>query len=172
MGGKFPRIEPLMNKQIGTFVAVVALLFAVTRPVDAFTSRAGSAQDLGVGVALGQPMGASAKYWMSSTTAIDGFAGYHFNNNFDLHADYLWHSFSSFSVSQGRLPFYLGLGGRVNLGDDSHFGMRLPLGLSYLFPTDPIEAFVEIAPVVKLIPDVGADVDGMIGLRVYLNYIK
>jgi hypothetical protein len=162
-----------MNNLTRHFTAFLTLIFlGTTTPVLAISSRAGSAEDLGIGAAVGQPMGATAKYWMSSTTAVDAFAGYHFDGNFDLHADYLWHSFSSFQVSQGRLPFYLGLGGRVNLGDDSHFGMRLPLGISYLFSTDPLEAFLEIAPVVKLVPDIDADVDGMIGLRVYLNYLK
>lgn len=121
---------------------------------------------------MGQPIGATMKYWMSSTTAIDGMAGYHFNGNFDLHADYLFHSFSSFDVSQGRLPFYVGLGARINLGSDSQLGMRVPVGISYLFPTDPVEAFVELAPVVRLVTKVGLDVDGLVGVRVYINYLR
>jgi hypothetical protein len=147
-------------------------LLGVPQPGETISSRVGSAEDLGLGAAFGQPLGVTGKYWLSSSAAIDAMAGYHFNSNFDLHADYLWHSFSSFDVAQGRLPFYLGLGGRINLGDDSHFGMRLPLGLSYLFPTEPMEAFVEIAPVVKLITKIGLDVDGIIGLRFYVNYFK
>src|SRR5689334_20375013 len=87
-------------------------------PAIAMTSRVGSAEDVGVGIQLGQPMGVTGKYWMSSTTAVDAAAGYHFNSNFDMHADYLWHSFSSFEVQNGRLPFYFGMGGRVNLGND------------------------------------------------------
>jgi hypothetical protein len=138
----------------------------------AVTSRVGSAQDMGVGLAVGQPLGVTTKYWLSSTTAVDAFAGYHFNSNFDVHVDYLLHSFSSFDVANGRLPFYLGIGGRVNLGDESHFGMRLPVGASYLFPTDPIEVFAEIAPVVKLIKHVGLDIDGMLGVRIYVNYLR
>src|SRR5262245_35995838 len=138
---------------ISTFVAVLGAC-GVSQAV---TSRVGAAQDLGFGVQLGQPMGLTTKYWMSSTTAVDGFMGYHFNSNFDMHADYLWHSFSSFDVQSGRMPFYLGLGGRVNLGDSSDFGMRLPLGLSYLFPNDAFEAYAEVAPVVKLLDHIGLD---------------
>lgn len=148
------------------------LLLLLTNPAWAVTSRVGSAQDLGLGAAVGQPLGATGKYWLSSTVAVDAFAGYHFNKNFDLHADYLWHSFSSFHVESGRLPFYVGLGARVNLGDDSHLGMRLPIGVSYLAPTDPIEIFVEMAPVVKLLKDIGADLDGLIGIRIYINYTE
>ena len=141
-------------------------------PAHAITSRVGSAEDLGVGAGLGQPMGVTGKYWLSSTTAVDGFAGYHFNKNFDVHTDYLWHSFSSFDVSSGRLPFYAGLGARVNLGNDSHLGARIPVGASYLFPTDPLEAYVELAPVIKLITSIGFDMDGQVGIRLYLNYLK
>jgi hypothetical protein len=141
-------------------------------PAHAITSRVGNPEDMGVGLALGQPMGATAKYWLSSTTAVDAFAGYHFNSNFDVHADYLWHTFSSFDVTNGRLPFYLGLGGRINLGNSSDFGMRIPLGVSYLFPTDPIELYAEVSPVVKLLSHIGLDMDGQVGVRIYINYLK
>jgi len=153
-----------------TILFLVLGLMAPT--AQAMTSRVGAAQDLGIGGAFGQPMGVTGKYWLSSTTAIDGFMGYHFYDNFDIHADYLWHSFSSFSVSQGRLPFYLGLGARINAGDDTHLGMRIPVGLSYLSASDPLEFFVEIAPVIKLTDGVSAAVDGQIGFRVYLNYLR
>jgi len=141
-------------------------------PAQAITSRVGSADDLGVGFAAGQPLGVTGKYWLSSTTAIDAEAGYHFNSNFDMHADYLWHSFSSFDIQNGRLPFYFGVGGRVNLGDDSDFGMRIPLGVSYLPSNQPFEFFAEVAPVVKVLIKLGVGVDGMVGFRVYLNYLK
>jgi hypothetical protein len=156
------------------FPAVFAVLCGLMmgRPVGADSSRVGAAEDLGIGIQLGQPMGVTGKYWLSSTTAVDAAAGYHFNSNFDIHADFLWHSFSSFNVSDGRMPFYLGLGGRVFGGNDSQFGIRLPLGVSYLFPSQPLEAFAEIAPVVKIAPGIGADIDGAVGLRLYLNYLK
>jgi hypothetical protein len=154
------------------FLWAILLSLMVATASDAITSRAGSGQDLGLGPELGQPFGVTAKYWLTSTTAVDAFMGYHFNHNFDVHADYLWHSFSSFDVQSGRLPFYAGAGARMNLGGDSDLGVRLPFGASYLFPTDPLELFVEIAPVVKLIGGLGLDVDGAIGVRVYINYLK
>jgi hypothetical protein len=154
------------------FLAAILLNLVVATASDAITSRVGSGQDLGLGLELGQPMGVTAKYWLTSTTAVDAFMGYHFNHNFDAHADYLWHSFSSFDVQAGRLPFYFGLGARTNLGNDSDLGMRMPLGVSYLFPTDPLELFAEIAPVVKVFGGLGVDVDGAVGIRVYINYLK
>ena len=37
-------------------------------PLQAMTSRAGNPEDLGVGVALGQPMGVTAKYWLTAAS--------------------------------------------------------------------------------------------------------
>jgi hypothetical protein len=155
-----------------TFFFVIAGLL-LTNLAEAVTSRVGSAEDIGVGLALGQPMGVTGKYWLSSTTAIDGAAGYHFNKNFDMHSDYLWHSFSSFDIENGRLPFYFGIGGRVNLlGNDSNFGMRLPIGVSFLPSSEPYEFFAEVAPVVQLLTSIGIDIDGVVGVRIYLNYLR
>jgi hypothetical protein len=154
---------------------IFCLVFAVTAlasPAYAITSRVGTADDLGVGVALGQPMGLTSKFWLSSTLAVDGFMGYHWNHNFDAHLDYLWHSYSSFNVSSGRLPFYAGLGGRILLGNSSQLAMRIPFGASYLFPNDPIETFVEVAPVIRVLKGIGTDIDGLVGVRVYINYMK
>ncbi len=152
------------------FLTAFAMLSA--SPVLAISSRVGNAEDLGFGAELGQPLGVTAKYWLSSAIAVDAAMGYHFNSNFDAHADYLFHSFSSFNVASGRLPFYLGLGGRILLGDDSQFGLRMPLGASYLYPNDPIEMFAEVAPIVKLTSGIGLDIDGVVGVRVYINYLK
>src|SRR5258708_3432484 len=114
-----------MKKKI-LFSLFVLWGVAVGIPAQAVTSRVGSAQDLGFGTILGQPMGVTAKYWLSSTLAVDGAMGYHFSSNFDIHSDILWHSFSSFEVSNGRLPFYVGAGGRILAGDDTQLGLRLP----------------------------------------------
>lgn len=156
-----------MKKEL--LIALFVILGSVF-PTHAVTSRVGAAQDLGVGLALGQPMGATAKYWLSSTVAVDGFMGYHFNSNFDTHVDYLWHTFSSFDVTDGRMPFYVGAGGRINLGNDSNLGLRLPLGISYLSPNAPYEFFAELAPVIRLVKGLGTDIDGLVGIRIYINY--
>ena len=150
----------------------LAFLAAAGTSARAVMSRVGSAQDLGLGAQLGQPMGVTGKYWLSSTVAVDGFMGYHFNHNFDVHGDILWHTFSSFNVSSGRLPFYVGAGSRILLGDNSQLGLRLPVGVSYLFPSAPLEFYAEIAPVIQVAASIGADIDGALGLRLYVNYLK
>ena len=160
----------LKNTLIFSIIFGLAVLAII--PAESISSRVGAADDLGIGAAMGQPMGVTAKYWLSSSVAVDGMMGYHWNHNFDAHMDYLWHTFSSFNIASGRLPFYLGAGGRILLGDDSQLGLRLPVGASYLFPNDPLEFFAEIAPIVKLTSGIGLDVDGVLGVRIYINYLK
>jgi len=155
-----------------TAVLFVLCGLAMESPAGAVASRVGAAEDLGVGIQMGQPMGVTGKYWLSSTSAVDATMGYHWNSNFDMHGDYLWHTFSSFDVQNGRMPFYFGVGGRVLLGNSSNFGMRLPLGVSFLTSNQPLEFYAEIAPVVQLLTSIGIDVDGAVGVRIYLNYLK
>ena len=162
----------ILKRAHGIFLALVGLSCAFAQPSHAVTSRIGGAQDLGIGLALGQPMGVTTKYWLTSTNAVDGFMGYHFNHNFDAHMDYLFHSYSSFDVSSGRMPFYIGVGGRILLGDNSQLGVRIPLGFSYLPPSQPVEYFVELAPVIQIATSIGADIDGQLGFRIYINYLK
>ena len=159
-----------MNSSItlGLFLALLGLSSAAWSDT---SSRAGSSGDLGVGIEMGQPMGGTAKYWLSNSMAVDAAAGYHFSGNFDTHADLLLHAFPNFNISQGRMPIYIGMGARILAGDDTQFGFRWPLGLSYLFPSDPIEAFAEIAPILKL-NGVGFDMDGAVGIRFYFKYLK
>jgi hypothetical protein len=159
------KIEKLM-------IFAAGLIIASAISTGAVSSRVGAARDLGVGLAVGQPLGVTGKYWLSNAVAVDGFAGYHLNHNFDTHIDYLWHFFPNFNMPSGSLPLYAGVGGRVLLGDDSQFGVRVPLGVSYLFPTQPIECFAELAPVIQVIKEVGLDLDGQVGVRFYVNYFK
>ena len=128
---------------------------------------------LGAGINIGEPMGASLKYWLNDTVAIDGVIGGSYNfdaNNEALYvaADVLWHNFELIPVSQGRLPIYIGLGGLARINKDrqgSQEGIRAPVGLSYMFAHAPIDVFVEVAPALDVAPYVCGDITGGIGIR-------
>jgi hypothetical protein len=141
-------------------------------PSYAESSKVGNPRDIGIGLAVGQPTGVSGKYWLDTHVAVDGFLGYHFSDEFDMHADLLYHAFSLLPITQGRLPIYFGVGGRALLGDSDQFGFRFPVGVSYLFPDNPLEGFVELAPVMKVTSGIAAYMDFMVGARVYINYLK
>ncbi|MBI4055682.1 MAG: hypothetical protein HY402_06095 [Elusimicrobia bacterium] len=132
----------------------------------------GMAQDLGLGVVLGSPFGASAKYWLNTHTAVDAALGA-VGDNFDLHADVLGHLFHLLPQPQrGTLPLFVGMGGRLLFKDDAEFGLRFVGGVAYFFDKAPLELYAEIAPILRLTPSVGANVDGGIGLRYYFNLSK
>lgn len=124
----------------------------------------------GVGIILGEPTGASLKYWLNDTMAIDGAFGASSRDDTDfyMHGDVLWHNFDLIPVSQGRLPLYFGVGGLVRFRDnnrDNEVGIRLPVGLSYMFDNAPIDIFAEIAPAIDVTPDTRGEITGGVGVR-------
>jgi len=132
--------------------------------------------DLGIGLIIGEPTGLSLKYWLSEDRAIDAAAAWSFSgkDSFQFHADYLIHRFDIFDADEvsGKMPLYYGLGARIKEKDkDDHtaFGIRIPLGITYLFADAPFDLFAEIVPIVDLAPDVDVDLNAAIGLRFYFQ---
>tara|TARA_R110000868_G_scaffold259361_5_gene517348 strand:+ start:119014 stop:119484 length:471 start_codon:yes stop_codon:yes gene_type:complete len=123
----------------------------------------------GLGLMIGDPTGISFKSWTSSKNAFDLGAAWSLENNggVSIHGDYLWHSW--LNVEKGNLAFYYGIGARARFieNNDTSLGARIPLGITYLFADAPLDLFIEVAPVVDLIPDTDANGDGAIGLRYY-----
>ncbi len=125
---------------------------------------------LGAGVTLGEPIGASLKYWFNDTLAIDGAVGWSTHDDTDLyvHSDVLWHNFDLIPVSRGRMPVYFGVGGLVRFRDDNNdnqVGIRVPVGVSYMFDNVPVDIFIEIGPAIDVAPDVQGEVTGGVGIR-------
>ena len=124
----------------------------------------------GAGIIIGEPIGASVKYWLNDTLAVDGAAGWstHDNTDFYLHGDLLLHKFDLIPVPSGRLPVYVGAGGLVrfrNGNHDNQFGIRVPVGVSYMFDNAPLDIFAEIGPALDVAPSVKGEVTGGIGIR-------
>jgi len=136
-------------------------------PADSMESYAGR---LGAGITLGEPIGASLKYWFNDTLAIDGAIGWSSHDDTDLyvHSDVLWHNFDLIPVSRGRMPVYFGVGGLVRFRDDNNdnqVGIRVPVGVSYMFDNAPVDIFVEIGPALDVAPNVQGEVTGGVGIR-------
>ena len=126
-------------------------------------------QDFGLGFMLGEPTGISFKKWTGSKTAIDGAVAWSFSgqNSLHLHADYLVHRFDLIKVEKGRLPVYFGLGARFKLEDRTKFGVRIPIGVCYLFEEATLDVFFELVPIFDLVPDTAFKISGSIGIRYY-----
>jgi hypothetical protein len=124
------------------------------------------AGDLGAGVILGNPTGATAKLWFDGTRAAD--LGLGWSSELTVYGDYLWHGWEVLPPPpEGKLPVYLGLGGQIRTFRDAEFGLRAVAGVAYWLPRDPVEIFVEIAPVFRLTPGTSVGLDAGLGLRYY-----
>jgi len=143
-------------------IATIAFFMAVT----AFSQTSG----LGVGVILGSPTGLSAKMWTSGSTALDAAAAWDIRNGgfLHLHADFLLHPFE-IDVPKGDMPLYFGIGGRVLIASDPHVGVRIPFGVAYGFAEAPFDVFLEIVPILDILPSMDFDMNGAIGFRYYLE---
>ncbi|NTV02848.1 MAG: hypothetical protein HGB04_08720 [Chlorobiaceae bacterium] len=141
----------------------------------ACTTNAGAAtkDGFGVGVIVGEPTGISLKKWTDDTHAVDAALAFSLTNGnaFQFHADYLIHETSgSIPELKGNLPWYYGIGGRVKADDgDTRVGVRVPLGISYMFADAPLDFFAEVAPIVDIAPYVSLRLNGALGLRYYFK---
>lgn len=127
---------------------------------------------IGAGLILGEPVGGSVKYWLNDTVAVDGAAGWssHRHSTLYVHGDVLWHKFDLFDVSTspGQLPLYFGVGALFrdrNHGESNNVGVRVPVGVSYIFNNAPIDVFAEIGPALDFSPGIHGEVTGGIGVR-------
>jgi len=144
------------------------LLFLLCFPITGLHAQDGGT---GIGIIVGEPAGLSVKTWISGRSAIDaGLAWSFYSGSSQVHADYLWHNFMLFRIKEGKgkLPLYMGLGGRIKVSDkDVLIGVRVPIGLTYIFPGDRLDVFLEAAPVLNLIPGTGFDLNAGTGIRYF-----
>jgi hypothetical protein len=125
----------------------------------------------GLGLILGEPTGLSAKTWVSSTNAVDFGLAWSFRRSgyLHIHADYLWH-FPGAVESRERFVPYVGLGGRLGGGDNRGvLGLRISGGIAWWPRSAPIDVFLEIAPILDLVPATELSMNGGIGARLYFN---
>ena len=151
-------------------IAIIVLLLA------AASVNARTTDDFGIGIIAGEPTGLSVKYWLDDVYAVDGAVAWSYSENDSLqfHGDYLIHDYDL--LEDDAWPVYYGIGARLKLKDDdgsgsnkkhAMFGIRVPLGITYLFEDAPMDLFFEVVPVLDLSPDVELDINAAVGLRLY-----
>ena len=152
----------------GLAVLLVALfVLSPTQSGASGVQKAGPG-DVEVGVVLGEPTGLSFKLWTGLSYALDGGVAWSFGKggHVHLHADYLVHNFRFFEVASGDLPIYFGIGGRVRLEEkESRVGMRIPIGVEYIFEDSPVGIFMEVVPIMDILPETAADLNAGFGVR-------
>jgi hypothetical protein len=136
------------------------------------------AQDagFGAGIIVGEPTGFAFKDWISPVSAIDAGLGWSFvdNGSTHIHVDYLYHNFNIIKTTESKVPIYFGVGGRLKFRNedrvaDNRFGVRVPVGIAYLFRTVPVDVFLEIVPVMDLSPETKLSFNSAFGVRYYFK---
>jgi len=124
------------------------------------------AGDVGLGIILGEPTGLSLKVWQSESVAYDAAAAWSMGDEgaLHIHADILHHNYSMIS---NNFPIHYGIGARARLEDDPKIGIRIPVGMGYRFQQMPIGTFIELVPVLDLMPETSFGFNGAIGFRYY-----
>ncbi len=125
----------------------------------------------GLGIILGEPTGVSFKSWVGRREAIDVAVAWSFDGEgaIHIHADYLFHNFRLFRAEKGQFVLYYGIGARVKTVHRTQVGIRIPLGLSYLFERDPIEIFFELGPIMNVTPKTLFRMTTGVGVRYYFD---
>jgi hypothetical protein len=166
-----------MSYRLPLLAAVIALnvSLAQAQPRD---------KQAGVGFIMGEPTGFSIKTYVREDRAIAGGLAWSFrgSSSMHLHVDYLFHSFNSIMVNNGRLPLYYGPGLRLRAWNDGHYvgphefrdhkpaadlSVRFPVGIAYEFAHAPLDVFFEAAPTLGLIPATYFEVDAGLGMRLW-----
>jgi hypothetical protein len=127
---------------------------------------------MGAGIILGEPTGFSFKYWLTEKTALDAGLAWSFvdANAFQIQADYLIHNFNLFNFPEGKLPFYFGIGGRVKFSNDVTLGIRVPLGITWIFNDAAFDVFFEAVPILDILPETNFTISAAIGGRYFFNF--
>ncbi|MDE2491834.1 MAG: hypothetical protein KGM24_13390 [Elusimicrobia bacterium] len=133
---------------------------------------AAAPSELGVGVALGEPIGVTAKVPLNGPWAADAGAGLS-DGNFGLWGDALWNDPTLLpQPRKGKLTAYAGAGPQLRTGGDMRFGLRTIVGASYRFDGHPIELYAEVGPMFRFTQGGHVDPVGAVGLRLYFQVRK
>ena len=125
--------------------------------------------NFGLGVEYGDPgnWGITGKIWIDRLNAFQGAVKIP-GGAAILQLDYLWHDFDLIHMkkTEGEWPFYIGVGGDLSLVSPAALGLRVPIGMSYIFDKKnvPVDIYLQLVPVLwlnnnaslNLYPELGA----------------
>ena len=174
---------------------LATLGFALCIGTDAAADRFTSESRIGLGLELGAPTGINGKYFLGGTVAVQGGIGvirqwYRYEDALHAHAELVWHPVLLHRGRGVEIPLHLGVGARLldqegycwdgndwfRCDNDTHIGVRAPVGVSFLLQRVPMDIFIELAMVIDIIElddddfmrdHDRAGIDGVLGARYY-----
>jgi hypothetical protein len=174
-----------------TAAAVGLLIFLAAPPLSATPTvtktNANSHGSFGLGLVVGEPIGVGGRYWFSENVAVQGlFGGTYRYEGAILAIDVIAGIRDIIPVKSPSVRFDLSLGagalaGVVEGGYHCHggpwptchrhssfaTGLRAPVTFSVVIEKIQLEAFIEAAPVVLVLPFLDLDLEGGFGARYY-----
>jgi hypothetical protein len=161
------------------FCLYFVFLLCAAAEADGRPSRGGEplAAESGFGAALvlGEPMGLSAKLWLSPDFSLDAGAGWSMYRRTEtgmrkigstyFYLESLYHFFDTVKAKTGKFVYFIGLGAETALEEDLYLGARIPFGMTYMFENAPIDIFLELAPSLVFMPGITSDTGAFAGLR-------
>jgi hypothetical protein len=137
-----------------------------------------SAQNLGLGAVIGSPTGLSLKYILAKQSAFSAHAGWSFIGTRGVHltGDYQYLFPMVIETAEGAsisdLTPYIATGGRFRFKEEEgtdesefHLGLRIGGGVEYV--VSKLGIFLELVPVVDLIPETVMDFEYGLGFLFY-----
>lgn len=143
----------------------------------------------GLGLELGEPTGLNGKWFLGANHALDFGVGDLYHNFYvdgdglHVYLDYLWHPVQLASTADFKLPFYVGVGGRLwffnyrcpgGCDGATLFGVRVPLGIDFDLNKVPLDIFAEFVPTFDFYRNYNGrnfylDVDFSVGIRYWFD---
>ncbi len=167
---------PRISMLVMFFAAIIA---------DQAHAQGPQGKDFGFGLNLGEPLGATVKFYVNKENALQAHLGSSYFASLRVGADYLWH----FDVFKSQVvKMYAGPGAAVGFGnkyrgwfykkgkyiywyerndDEMGFGIRAIFGINIIPKRTPLEIFVEMGPFIGITPAFGSTFDAAIGVRFY-----
>jgi hypothetical protein len=150
----------------GFRLTLIALAMSALAAVPGHARLGGN---VGLGFIAGAPSGISGKIWLGGINAVDMILGFNpYNDYLEVRADYVWHEMNIFPVRAGQLPLYYGMGAGMTVSDGGPGLLaRGVVGIEYLFPSAPLDAFLELGPGIRVFPATNFDISAGLGMRYF-----
>ncbi len=160
------------------YIILIALIIGTFSFLNA-QSFSSPGKKFGFGIMVGDPLGATLKFWTKPENAFVVDIGASYFGSPRIGVDYLWH-FNAFKTQIVNL--YAGPGGVIGVGEGNGFwydgkyhrskgnvglGARGVVGVNFVPRETPIEAFFEIGVLVALAPEFDSGLDVGLGIRFY-----
>ncbi|MFO8062783.1 MAG: hypothetical protein R6U31_07655 [bacterium] len=158
------------TKSIGKFIIVLAVLIIFTAPLYAEYTT-------GAGIYAGVPTGLRLKTNLNNSNSLAATFAYDLPGSMMYASlDYFYNFRYYARDADSEVPFFIYAGpgfrvktndANVNSSNDVHAGVKFNIGAGFMFSEIPIELFLEVSPILDIIPATDFDMNAGVGFIFY-----